>query len=137
MNVDQVKAKLQAQLEKLRATTEPFARVAVFLDRWVQKNFQTEGGNVGGWAPLRRGGRVKNGKLDTSAMVLQDTGRLRASFLPFHDKDLAGIGSDVPYAIKHEEGQDGLPIRRMLPTEDEVKKEVTKILEKHVEDAFK
>ena len=61
---------------------------------WVQKNFKGEGKAVGGWAPFKAGGRWRKGfGLDTSAKLLQDTGALRASFLPFASKTDAGIGS--------------------------------------------
>ena len=88
----------------MQQTEEPHAKVAVFLDRWVQTNFRKEGGLVGRWKKLKLGGRrLTGGGFDPTAKILQDTGRLRISFIPFSNRRTAGIGSDIPYAKKHME----------------------------------
>ena len=115
----------------------PLAKCSIYLDRWVQTNFKTQGGNVGGWQPLKGGGRWIKGKgIDTSAKILQDTGRLRASFTPFHTRKNAGIYSDIDYAKKHEEGE-GVPVRRMLPKHIEVRNDIRKIFRGHIVDALR
>ena len=121
----------------------PNRAVAYELDTWVQMNFRTEGrkakplvgwdkfklrpdGRRGRWVggrkqlrvlgfTLARWGRV--GHLDEDAKLLQDTGHLRASFDTLVRKRSVTIGSDVKYAVYHEEGlpMRGLPQRRMLP----------------------
>ena len=119
-------------LAKLQDTKTPFKKISIFLDNWVQKNFKTQGQMVGGWEPFKIGGRWIKGKgLDTGAKLLQDTGRLRASFLPFASKNDAGIGSDLPYSKIHQEGK-GVPKRRVLPQKGEVFDDAKKILENHV-----
>jgi phage gpG-like protein len=119
-------------------------KVSVWLLRWVNTNFKTQGGKVGGWKPFKYGGRVvsktkkgKSGKrtknrlaksqgiggpgnrpyVDTSAKLLQDTGLLRAKFHPFHTRNTAGVGNNQPYSLAHELGvpSRNLPARRMLP----------------------
>ena len=99
-------------------------QVSRWLLRWVNDNFKTQGGKVsaGGWKKLKAGGRwVDAGagwlRWDPSAKILQDSGILKASFISFHNRHLAGVGSDVPYSIYHEAGVSsrGLPQRRMLP----------------------
>lgn len=113
--------------------TVPNARVGATLDQWVQRNFEGEGELVGGWAPFARGGRWLVGVgLDTSAKLLQHTGRLRASFEPFWDKHEVGIGSDLSYAIYHEKGTSTIPRRRILPEWREVKTSVMKIYNEHI-----
>lgn len=134
--------KLEKKLQKRRKDLEndqgAMKKIAIFLDRWVQKNFKSEGKSVGGWAPLAAGGRFISGEgLDTTAKILQDTGRLRASFRPFAVRGNAGIGSELPYAKKHNEGDSRLPQRRMLPERSEVIDDVKKILENHVEKILK
>lgn len=114
-------------------------QVSIFLDRWVQLNFREEGGKVGGWTPFKYGGREttnakSNAKIDgryvnTTAKLLQDTGRLRISFIPFATTTNAGIGSDLPYAKGHEEGTSKLPQRRMLPKAPEVEDDCRQIIE--------
>jgi len=105
------------------------------LDSWVQRNFKTQGGKVGGWKPFKYGGRLNyDGKgshvriptpwgvtdawADTSAKLLQDKGLLRLSFTPFSSKKEAGIGSDLDYSETHNEK------RRMLPISSEVRKDI-------------
>jgi phage gpG-like protein len=114
-------AKLKRVTGKVQDLTQAHARISALLSKWVLQNFATEGGLVGGWVPFKHGGRIKNGKLDTSAKLLQDTGHLRQSFHPFYSRKNAGIGSELPYAIKHEFGMGALPARRMLPKADDVR----------------
>jgi len=125
------------RIGKIKDMKTPFKKVAIFLDSWVQRNFKTEGGNVGGWKPLALGGRFYGGGFDANAKILQDTGRLKASFLPFASDKNAGIGSKLPYSKKHEKGLEGLPKRRILPVKSEVIKTANKIMEKHVKDSLK
>jgi len=116
--IKEVIAHYTKTVKDIRQLTATNAKIATWLDGWVQRNFKTEGGNVGKWAPFKKGGRKKAGmSFDASAKLLQDTSRLRHSYSPFHSKNDAGIGSDVEYAVTHEFGNPtkGLPARRMLP----------------------
>lgn len=139
---DAAVAELRKQQENVKKQLDEssamYARISVWLDRWVQINFKTEGGNVGRWLPFRAGGRREaGGGLDASAKLLQDSGRLRASFLPFHSRRNAGIGSDLDYSEVHNEGLGGLPQRRMLPKRVEVIDDVRKIIVQFVRKAIK
>ena len=114
---EQMEAIYAKKRDKLsRAISPAMKKVSVMLDTWVQKNFQTEGLPVGGWADIERNG-----------MILQDTGTLRLSFIPFSSKNDAGIGSDLPYAIVHEKGL-GVTKRRILPQRKDVIKQAHKII---------
>ncbi len=188
--LEQAKAKANAARESLKDASIPMRQASIYLDRWVQQNFKTEGGKVGGWPPFKYGGRVKtktktqldkeaaekgfaaaqkrktaegkksaynraaqkvyegysilgnwqtgkNGawsfsKIDRSAKLLQDTGLLRISFLPFATMTNAGIGSDLPYSKYHQDGGKHLPQRRMLPEKEEVMADLTEILDNWV-----
>lgn len=156
--ISRIQAKMRKAHERMGNLTPVNKRVAIYLDRWVQQNFRSEGGKVGKWKPFKAGGRwisknthspggfpqsnPRRGKragiryLDTSAMLLQDTGRLRASFSPFWSRIDAGIGSDIPYSKKHEYGDKAknLPARRMLPKEREVAADIGRIYDDHVHD---
>lgn len=96
----------------------------------VQDNFESESFDGDPWvdlAPSTRRWKEKRGY----EMILQNTGALRQSFLPFSDNTLAGVGAqsmasvvagDPPKAKRprdlakiHEEGI-GVPQRRMLPS---------------------
>ena len=123
------------RIKKLKNLKTVYSKVSIFLDRWVQTNFRTQGGKVGGWKKLASGGRYvgkgKNKRFDKSAKVLQDTGRLKASFLPFANNKDAGIGSELPYSKTHEEGE-GVPKRRILPLRKEVWPAAKKIIVNHI-----
>ena len=120
---DQIKALYAAKRKHLLKIDPAMRKVAIYLDQWVQRNFKTEGGNVGGWKPLtQREGRI-----------LQDTGRLRASFVPFTAKNNAGIGSDLDYSKTHDKGIGHVPKRRILPQKKDVMKQVRRILKRHIE----
>ena len=127
--------------------------MAIMLDRWVLRNFKTQGRTVGGWQPFavycvggprspyrkrkvcgkgRIVGQGKRRRLDKSAMLLQDTGKLRSSFKLFYSAANAGIGSALEYAEPHEEGQGPLPQRRMLPLHSEVQRDIIRIYQKHI-----
>jgi len=141
-----LKARLAEARTKLSNDGVAMKKVAVYLDQWVQGNFRTRGGKVGGWQPFKYGGRATSKKkanaqsidshrwINTSAVLLQDTGHLRMSFMPFIKGGSAGIGSDLPYSAAHESGlpEQGLPQRRMLPTDADVGADVREIMEQHL-----
>lgn len=132
MTIKEVRDRQRRRLEEVKKLNVPLAQASIFLDRWVQKNFRTEGGNVGGWPRFAAGGRSTRKGFDTSAKLLQDTGRLRASFSPFATRDNAGVYSDLDYSKPHQEGI-GVPQRRMLPKIVEVRADVAKIMKSYVD----
>jgi phage gpG-like protein len=126
-------AELRKRLDKKRAAVmdlrTPYARAAVLLDQWVQKNFKSEGGKVGGWVPFAKNKEgvpfVEVREPDRApAKLLQRTGRLRSSFAPFASKSHAGIGSDLPYAETHHKGTGNAPERPLLPEKNPAHREV-------------
>lgn len=133
-SIKDVKKKVQRAKDDMEKSHPAMKMIAVFLDQWVQRNFRSQGKNAhsSGWKPLKAGGRWKGRgptrRLDTSAKILQATGRLRMSFTPFSSEDNAGIGSELSYSKPHEEGLGHLPQRRMLPTQRQVRQEVERRL---------
>lgn len=125
------------RIKELQNLKTPMVKASIYLDRWVQSNFKSEGGKVGGWKPFARGGRITDNGIDRSAQLLQLTGRLRASFLPFATNKNAGIGSDLDYSEKHHEGEGRIPERRLLPKRDEVMTDLRRIIRNHVVDAIR
>lgn len=120
---------------------------SIFLDRWVQQNFKGEGSNVGGWENFLYGGRItpkkkggvlgKDGRyVKPSAKLLQDSGNLRKSFHPFYDSKSAGIGSKLPYAKAHDQGEGHMIQRRILPEDSDVQAGLKNIYGKHVRTAL-
>ncbi len=145
--VDKIKVQVKPPLEevafiwkhrsKTLSNLEPaHKKVAVYFDQFVQRNFKDEGANLEGgdvWPAFIHGGRVVLGDIDSSAKLLQLTGRLKFSFLPFSNKDNAGIGSKLLYSKTHNEGLDrtGVPKRRILPIDSEVTDRIREILTAH------
>lgn len=140
--------KFKKNMSELGKLSTVHKKVSIFLDSWVQRNFATSGGKVGGWKPLALGGRlthrqdrrftvnIKGGrrsKLDTKAKVLIDTRRLKGSFTPFVRNKSAGIGSDLSYSKTHDEGI-GVPKRRILPKRNEVIDKARRIYIKHLKE---
>ena len=79
------------------------ARFAILAARWVDRNFRSEGAMTGTpWAKLRP--MTVAGRRKMSSRVLQDTGLLRASFLPQWDDKAARVGTAMKIAEYHEKG---------------------------------
>lgn len=136
------KRKLRELIRKVRNPAQANRRVSIWLMRWVNDNFKSQGGKVGGWKPFKLGGRrLPGGGIDRSAKLLQDEGRLRASFSPFHGRTMAGIGSDLGYAITHQLGlpHRNLPARRMLPlnTDRDVERGIIRIYDNYIRRAIR
>lgn len=128
-SIEEVRKRLAAKRKAVIDLRTPLARASVLLDQWVQKNFKSEGGLVGGWQPFKKNDagvpivEARNpGR--APAKLLQDTGRLRSSFAPFADKKSAGIGSDLPYSKPHHKGMGYLPMRKLIPDSGPQKKKV-------------
>lgn len=131
---------LAAKSAGMANTLPAYKKASIYLDKWVQENFKSEGGKVGGWVPFSPYTLVMIQKYDpsrTPAKLLQKTGRLRSSFVPFATSKNAGIGSELPYAKTHEEGFGNIPMRRMLPKRQEVIGDINRIINDHVKGALK
>ena len=124
--IQAIQKRHDGKLKELKNLSTPMAQSAVYLDRWVQQNFKQEGSPVGGWRSIQREG-----------MILQDTGRLRASFSPFHTRYDAGIGSDLSYSEVHNEGIGAVKKRRILPRRTEVMDDIRKIIRNFINRVIK
>ena len=144
-SLQEVRKRLQTMRREVMDIKSPLAKAAIYLDQWVQRNFKSEGGEVGGWVPFKKNkagiplvevqdpGRKP-------AKLLQKSGRLRLSFAPFSDGKVAGIGSDLPYAKTHHKGEGHVPERQLLPDKGTAKRTVQQradqILRAHVKGAL-
>lgn len=110
---------------KAKETREGIAiankRASIVIYQWVLRNFQTEGELAGGWPPLAPATIAWKSE-HGYARVLQNTGALRASFLPYADDKIAAVGSALWYSVVHQEGSARVPQRRILPNEEETGK---------------
>lgn len=139
VTLDPTRAELKQVADKARKglyNKKPYQKASAFLDRWVQKNFSSEGklATGQGWTAFSK--YNARALRDPSAKLLQDTGRLRSSFQPFYNVFNAGIGSKLHYAEKHEEGE-GVPERPMLPEKKQVWPDVKEILNMHTMESLK
>ena len=135
-------AKFQAEMSKkknfLGKRRKVNAAALTVVDRWVQDNFKTEGGKIGGWQPLkpatlrqRRGGGGK-------VMILQDTGQLRQRWKHIlQGFKTAILQSGVSYGIYHDQGTKRLPKRQILPEQKEINPALKKVYEFFIRKAIK
>ena len=107
---NKVISSLQNKYKKLTNKKPAIARCVVQAEKWVQVNFRTQGGNVGGWKPLaqstiyaRRHGKKKS----NSTKILQDVGYLRDNWKHYWDNKTGYIQSPVDYGINHDKGGKG------------------------------
>ena len=117
------------------------AKAVAVVDRWVQENFKTEGGNVGGWVPLKKQtiDRRRKGKGSGSAKMLQDVGWLRSKWRHIVTDDAAILRSGVGYGIYHDSDKprSKLPQRRILPKRDEIWPRIKQLFEEHIRNALR
>lgn len=110
-------ARVRAILTRIsnKATTREqlHMRFAIIALNWINKNFVTEGGLVGGWKPLSP--NTLAGRRGGSGRILQNTGQLRASFVPAWSSESARVGSPMAIAAYHEKGTDPYIIRPKKP----------------------
>ena len=140
---DKLMRSMAGRSKKLSSRKQTNAMAVTLVDRWIMKNFQTEGqlamGGTG-WKPLSPitiwHRRRKGGKIPGRVMILQDTGTMRQRWTHIADNDVAIIRSGVDYARSHQEGE-GVPMRRILPLEKQIKPELMKIYGKFVSAAIR
>ena len=151
-NVAEFDKKMKQLIKDVKNPLRANLEMALWLFRWVGKNFKTSGGNVGFWSPYLYGGRRvtkktkgaeqtrdKKGRsiyVNKSAKLLLDTRKLEGSFHAFHSRTYAGIGSELDYAKAHDQGvpKRNLPARRLLPRETDktIVDNLLKIYGRHV-----
>lgn len=88
-------------------------RWAILALNWINKNFQTEGGLVGGWKKLSP--NTLAGRRKGSGRILQDTGEMRGSFVPRWNSEEASVGSPLARSEWHERGTRPYTIRPKKP----------------------
>ena len=100
--VQQMLRRLARAAARGGGSTALHARYAIIASQWIDRNFQQQGGLVGGWKPLSP--NTIAGRRKGSSVILQDTGLLRASFTPQWDDKAAVVGSADERSLWHEKG---------------------------------
>jgi len=127
---------------KFRDRTIPNRQVSVQLYEWVMRNFKVEGGltEQKHWTPLKESTKKAKARKGYR-MILQNTGALRQSFMPFSSNDYAGVGAQQkftshgrPYDLAriHEKGNKTIPARPMLPTKQQALTMAIKVYDWHI-----
>lgn len=141
VGADKVDAKLTKIGKKIHNPRAFYKRTTIYLDRWVMDNLKGEGSKVGGWTPFKIGGRFTgkgdNRKFDSSAKLLQDTGKLRASLRHQSTMKGAKVFTRLRYAVVHDQGSGRLPKRQLIPKWQQVRNPVMKILQKYVREVIR
>lgn len=104
--------------QKVSDFKKPLFKASQLILKDVERNFETEGGLVGGWSPLAEStvkGRLRQG-YGGSHPILQRTGALKKSFYSYTDSKKAIITSRSPYFVYHQSRRPRkvLPRRAML-----------------------
>ena len=113
--VQQMLRRLAVSVSRGGGSTSLHARYAIIASQWIDRNFQQEGGLVGGWRALSPNTIV--GRRKGSSVILQDTGLMRASFTPYWDDKVAIVGSADKKSLWHEKGTSPytiMPTRRIF-----------------------
>jgi len=136
IGIKQLQKHMDSRVQKLQNRKTVNAQAVAVTDRWIQKNFQTQGklAHPGtGWKELspvtiamRRKGPKKTGRI----MILQDTGTMRSRWKHYWDAWIAKIQAGVNYAYKHHLGKDNLPVRRILPTQKQIGPQIKELYAK-------
>lgn len=139
-----LKAAMSKRQRRLNRRTSINRRAIVLVDRWIQKNFETEGKKAipgQGWKPLAPA-TIKARRSGTSsglpkARILQDTGQLKTRWKHRYNSREAVLQSGVKYGIYHEEGTSRIPKRRILPLESQIMPDIMKLYGKWVKTSLK
>jgi phage gpG-like protein len=112
-NLEKLVPDAQKKFMKLAAT-------AIFKD--VVQHFEQERGPEEKWKRFKwPDGKVRNTRPTKrgGSKILQDTGRLKGSVVPFVEKESAGARTNLEYAIYHNEGTKKIPQREFAYASDE------------------
>lgn len=134
---------MDARFNRLKNRETVNAQATVVVDRWIQENFQSGGAKAmggAGWRPLAPATvalRRKGLGGVPSASVLQDKGDLKKRWKHLWTPRLAKVQSGVDYGQYHEEGTKHLPVRRILPTRDQIRPLLLKLYGKFIDKVLK
>jgi phage gpG-like protein len=116
------------------------AQLTLGAENWIQKNFQEQGRLAQpdtGWKELSPATLMRRRKHGAGAKILMDTGQLRSRWKRMWDDKQGVIQSGVPYAAKHHHGLEGLPVRRILPSKEQLSPIIKEISEVWLKEALK
>ncbi len=134
-NLDALLRRLERFRSRVQRPLEAHREISVAYYQFVIRNFQLEGRlTPGGWKALRPA-TIKFKRKRGYLKKLVNTGQLKNSFVPFFNKDTAGVRSDLDYAADHQFGvpERNLPARPMLPNQKQSAEIAIKIYRKYID----
>ena len=164
--IDAVRLTLKLIEKDINEKKKPYKRALAILDRWVQENFKTEGGKVGGWAPLavstfyggikgkhvtRTGISAEMKRHILNRKILQQKGFLKRNWKHIVTLDecalvstAAGGKNNYLYGSVHNTGTNKagrnkktvIPQRRILPKDEEIWPKLMKCFDEHIAEAL-
>jgi phage gpG-like protein len=158
--------KKASKLGKRGGTGGPYHMAVIYLDRWIQKNFDHDGKDAmpetGGWKKLapatiraRRWGKKaliggtksavgRHKGMPAMPKILRNVGTLKKSWRHDYNNRRAIIenyatakGSTYYYGYAHDKGKGRLPERRILPKTKQVSKKIKEIFAFHIRTSMK
>lgn len=109
-----VQARFRRLASNIKNKRPMFKRIGVKLLNEISENFDKESHEGQPWDRLSAT-TVARRRLG-SDKILQDTGRLRGSFVEEATTTSVRVGSPIEYAPTHEDGKGNVPQRKMLPS---------------------
>lgn len=128
-----LQGRIDKSIKKLGNRKKANASAVAYIDKWIQKNFASEGEPVGGWAPLSAATQAmrRTGKKGTKGnKTLQDTGALKTRWRHFYNRKIGKLTSAVKYGIFHhaeKRNNTSLPRRQILPDNKHVEQKLLQI----------
>jgi len=105
--------------DAMKDPTPANREASIAMYGFLIRNFDRAGGLQGGWTPLSPKTVKEKARIGKERMLVR-SGALRSSFLPFHSRENAGVGSELEYSKYHQEGTVHIPQREMLPRREKV-----------------
>ena len=136
--INKVKTRMEKNRHRLTKNKVAYQKAVIVIDRWIQKNFETEGGLLGSkWPSLAESTllNIKRGRRKKGYKILHgDTGDLKTNWKHWFTTARAVVRSKTPYAIYHDsdEPREFLPRRQIIPDAKHIEEKITKIFGKLV-----
>jgi len=116
-----------------------FTQTATFLETSVGKQFSSQGGRTGGWAPLSPSYAAWKAVNFPGAPLMVATGALRASLSGRSSDSIREVrrdqlkwGTRVGYAGVHQRGSGNMPQRRVVDLVNDDRRDIMKSLHRRV-----
>jgi phage gpG-like protein len=138
LGTERVSREILRPADRSRDMRPAFRDALGLLERRAEDQFDTQGGQSGGWAPLAASTlRRKKGP-----QILIESGALKASLVSSFDADAirtigpdsAAYGTKVSYAQYHHRGTSRMPRRPLLALDEPTRRDIVRAFQRHLFD---